>query len=288
MCIRDRSIIGLMARDGSIDFRGKRFTQSQVEPLKAWLDRLQKFGADGPARESRTWGLSDEQFKKVLLLLADPVTEPIDWRSPIRSIRSMKLPHEFRITYSEEVRPRLLKKPTQIGDAYPNVEGISKGTALAIVLAQYGMGFRPLSPSADKQLHLEIDNGSEATNLYPVGWKNSSPLPIALPALTKRVAVDVQDLPVENVVRQVADHLKIDALNSSFELRQAGRDPSIIKYTRRPDRISPIALMRVIGNTQKLGLVIRTDEVGRLFLWVTTKEEADAFSQRFRHITPGR
>lgn len=283
-------IIGLMNRQGAIDFRGKRFTQSQDKPLKEWLDNLQKFGADGPPRESRTWGLNDEQFKEVLQLLAEPVTEPVTWSTPLRSIESLKLPFEFRMTYSDEVRSRLLLKPKKIGDTFPDVKGFSKGTALAVVLAQYGLGFRPMASNDSKRqkYKLEVDVGDEGSNLYPVGWKNTRPITVALPALVKSVTVDVQELPVDNVVLQLSGHLKIPRVNSAFALNGKGRDTSVMRYTRRPDRISPSALMRVMGNTQKLGLVVRTDEIGRMFLWVTTKEEADAFSDRFRHITPGR
>lgn len=277
--------VGILNRDGSISFGRETFTLRDTQPLAEWLSQLERFGAAGPPNESATWGLSDEQFSAVLKLLGTPVADPIDLRSPVESIDSLKLSSLFRIAFTDAARTAAARRSAAAGTTNDYI-GLSKGSVLAAVLARNGLGFRPQADDRGN-FTLEVDVGGEADNLYPVGWKNTSPITLVVPELAKAIPVDLQDAPLESLIEVIAAKLKRPHFYSTWELSEAGMDVTRIKYTRKPDKLTLYSLIDIIGKTHHLGLSLRTDETGNIFLWVTTEAEAKAFRERFAHVKVG-
>ncbi|MGB4737859.1 MAG: hypothetical protein WBH50_06690, partial [Fuerstiella sp.] len=157
--------------------------------------------------------------------------------------------------------------------------------SLAIALSQFGLGFRPLANPAGGYF-IEIEVGGEGANLYPIGWVNQTPITVAVPALSKSVEVDLVDAELDGLIQLIANKLELRLLYSAAELKAAGRDVSTIKYTRKPGKLSPYSLMRILNQTHKIGMDLRTDEAGTIFLWVTTDDEYKAFKTRFANVRP--
>lgn len=286
-------IVGIMNRTGSISFTGRTFNTEQPEQLEAWLKKLEEFGAKGPPDESPTWGLSDDDFKRVLNLLAPAVTDPIDLRSADAAIKSLKLPAKFSVTFSEQADKRRLLPAAKMGDIPLNCKGLSKGTALAMTLAQFGLGFRPTNPADDRPRSsdeqgfvLEIHVGDEADNLYPIGWKPMAPIFNVIPAIGKTVPVDLEKADLHLIIELIAQKLEVPFAYAAWPLLREGRDISKTTYSRKPDKLSIDSLMRIVGRAHEIGLSLRTDEAGSVFLWVTTEANFEAFRQRFAHIRP--
>ena len=101
------------------------------------------------------------------------------------------------------------------------------------------------------------------------------------PAISKTITVELEDEPLDGLMKIIAQRLQVPLVYSGNALITAGRDVSRIRYSRRRDRISPFRLMSIMGSSQKLGMTIRTDEAGKVFLWVTTRENSTAFERRF-------
>ncbi|MFY9252977.1 MAG: hypothetical protein WAO83_05965 [Fuerstiella sp.] len=278
-------VVGILNRDGSISFRGHKFFVTDLEPMKVWLQRLEEFGADGPPSESPTWGLNVSQYTEVLKLLSKTVDEPVNMASPMQAIDSLKLPASFRYQFTDQAKKRAFLKPARIGSHPPDFSGLSKGTSLAIALSQFGLGFRPLANPAGGYF-IEIEVGGEGANLYPIGWVNQTPITVAVPALSKSVEVDLVDAELDGLIQLIANKLELRLLYSAAELKAAGRDVSTIKYTRKPGKLSPYSLMRILNQTHKIGMDLRTDEAGTIFLWVTTDDEYKAFKTRFANVRP--
>lgn len=274
-------VIGLLERQGAISFPGQTFVLTQEDALKAWLDKLEAFGAKGPPNEHPTWGLSEEQYAEVLKLLSGPVDGEVDFSNAMKVIESIRLPTEFKLKVTPAAAQRAFKSPEYIGDSRPDVSQYSKGTALAAALAHFGLGYRPLHNEGGKYF-IEIDVGGEIDNMYPVGWNNTAPLTSVVPNIAKPIPVDLEGVPVDSLIQVLSKTLELPLLYSSAALKNEAKDLSTIKYSRKPDKLSPYRLMNVLGSAQKIGLSVRTDEAGKSFLWVTTKTEFEAFKKRFR------
>ena len=276
-------IVGILNRDGSITFRGQRFQLNDLEPMKAWLAKLEKYGAAGPPNENPTWGLSEEQYSDLLKLLGKAVDVPVDLSGPMAAVDSLKLPAAFSYRFTDEARKLAFSKAAQIGDETIDFVGLSKGTSLAIALAQFGLGFRAL-PNPAGGFFIEIDAGGEDSNMYPIGWVNKTPITVAVPALAKSVPVDLVDAQLDGLIELIAQKLTLRHLYSAARLQAEGIDPTVIKYSRKPEKLSPYSLMRNIGNSYKIGMDLRTDEAGTIFLWITTESEYKAFRKRFANV----
>lgn len=282
-------LVGIMEADGAIVFQGRKYRLSQPAACLELFERLQTWGAAGPPSSSPTWGLTEAQFAAVTQLLSVKTETAVTLRTPMEAIDSLALPNIFRLQFTEAARERafaVLEDSEAVGQ---NLQGISKGTALAIALAQFGLGYRPQAGrEAGEGYILEVDVGDESSNLWPVGWKTKEALGTLLPALYRSIPVEVDDVEVSAFVQVIADKLGIPWYRSTSALQAARLDLTQLKYSRKPDKVSPSRLLILLGDKFQLGLDVRTDESGRCFLWVTTRADFLAFRQRFAHVVPGR
>lgn len=278
-------VIGMLNNDGTIRFPGKTFNQLKSNEVADWLTRLKMHGARGPVNEDASWGLDNDDFKVVLNLLAEKVEAPIKDQSVIFAIESLDLPKAFRVQFTPQARLKAARPATKIGGTFPDCSQLSKGSALAVVLAQFGLGFRPKKTDKGAFI-LEVDVGDEADNLYPIGWKNQAPITSVVKNLVKRFDVALDNQNVNLVIQLLAKKLELPFAYSSDVLIKNSKNPDELKYSRKSGKTSAYRLMESIEGKHALGLSFRTDEAGQVFLWVTTKENKKAFDQRFAHVKP--
>lgn len=271
--------VGILQTDGSLVFPGHRFVPTNLKPVEDWLLRLEMYGAAGPPNESPTWGLTDEQYATVLKQLSEAVDSPLNLRTPMDLIDSLKLPENCQVTFTDAGRKRAFPKNT-IARTTDRYNGLSKGSVLAAALTQFGLGFRPKRRKAGG-FRIEVDAGTESDNMFPVGWKNTAPITTVAPGLAKSVTVDLEGAELDALIQVIAERLEVPYFYSHFALLSNGIDVSALKYSRKPDRLSLFRLMDIVGKKHNMGLSLRTDEAGHLFLWVTTADEHKAFRQRF-------
>lgn len=278
-------VIGLLNNDGTIRFPGKTFSTLKPNDVADWLTRLKLYGARGPVDEDATWGLDNDDFKKVLNLLAAPAGRIVNDETVTAAIESLELPEAFRIQFTEKARLKAAKPASRIGDQSPDCSQLSKGSALAVVLAQFGLGFRPKKGGGGRYI-LEVDVGAEDDNLYPIGWKNEAPITVVVKNLVKRFDVSLEDQNANLVIQLLAQKLDLPFAFASDELIKASKNPDDLKYSRKSGKTSAYRLIESIEARHGLGISFRTDEAGQIFLWVTTKENEKAFDQRFAHVKP--
>lgn len=280
-------VVGVMESDGRIVFRNQRFMPSSPDSLRMFFTELQLYGAAGPPSVNPTWGLTDEQFKSVTRLLSAPVDSDIEFRSPVQAIESLKLPAVFHLQFTDAARDRSFEVRKNAVPAPDSLKGLSQGTALAIALSQYGLGFRPMVNPAGGYL-MEIDVGGESDNFWPVGWKSKEALITLLPSYYKAIPVDVDDdVELKALIDVIADKMQVEVHYSSAALTDAGLNVEELRYSRKPDRLSPARLLQIIGDKFNMGFDIRFDENGKSFLWVTTHTDSLAFRTRFAHVISG-
>jgi hypothetical protein len=280
-------VVGAFTPDGRLELGGRKFADSDIAQLQETLDEITLFGAGGPPSQSPTFGLTAKQFEVVTQLLTQPVESPVSLRSPVTAADGIGLPQQCRLTFTDAARSHVLKINVEPGQTSAEFAGLSKGTALAIALSQFGLGFRPLLNPAGGY-NIEVDVGGEDDNLWPVGWKTKDPINRALPAMFKAVNVSLEETEVAALTEVIANQMEIPHFYSSAELNQANIDVTSLIYNRRLDRISMARLMTLVGDHFKMGLDVRVAENGKFFLWVTTRGEYLAFRSRFSHIVPGK
>ena len=272
-----------MSSDGSIRIGRQKFTLDDANKLRSFLDELKDYGSGGPPERNPSWGMSEVQLMEIMKLLSEPVTDVVQLQSPIVAVESLGLPEGVKLTFADSARERALGRRPESAPEELDLNSCSKGTGMAIVLAQYGLGFRPQRIAANR-FELQINAGGETNNLWPVGWKSQETVASILPAYLKAIPVDVEDAEVSTLLGVVSERLKIPVFYSSFELTSAGKSLHDLTYTRKQDKIAPSRLLTSIGDKHKLGFDVRVDEGGKPFLWATTAAESAAFRARFAHV----
>ena len=279
-------IVGLVDRRSVLRLGEKEFRLGDVQPLKMFLEDLAKNGVEGPIRRRPTWGLSISQYETALKLLSTEVKNEIYLSSPVETVKALQLPPEFRVTWSGDAQEVALSQ--QHGTGVIDLRRVSTGTGLAIAMAQFGLGFRIMKEYRRSGFLLEVDVGNESGNLWPIGWKNKQSLTVVLPKLYKRVTVDLPDEKVAEVVELIADRIEVPHFVSRQRLLENDIDYGQVKYSAPFERRSPSGLLRSIGGRLKMGIEVRTDEAGQLFLWCTTADDQNAWKKRFAHVVPGK
>ena len=271
-----------MSADGSIRIGRQKFTLADANKLRTFLDELRDYGSGGPPERNPTWGMTEKQLLEVMKLLSEPIAE-VRLESPLVAVESLGLPEGVKLTFADSARERALGRRPESAPEELDLKGCSKGSGMAILLAQYGLGFRPQRIAANRY-ELQIDVGGETNNLWPAGWKTQETVAKVLPAYLKSIKVDVKDTEISTLLEVLSERLKIPVFQSSFELNSAGKNLDELTYSRDETKIAPSRLLTSIGDKLQLGFDVRVDEGGKLFLWATTAEESAAFRARFAHV----
>lgn len=272
-----------MSPDGSIRVGRQKFTLADSNKLRTVLDELRDYGSGGPPERNPTWGMSEKQLMEIMKLLGEPVAEVVQLQSPLASVESLGLPEGVKLTFADAARERALGSRPESAPVILDLKGCSKGSGMAIILAQYGLGFRPHRIAANR-FELQIDAGGETNNLWPTGWKTQETVARILPAYLKSIPVDVEDTEISALLEVLSERLKIPVFQSRFELVSAGKNLDELTYSRNEKKIAPSRLLTSIGDKLQLGFDVRVDEGGKLFLWATTADESAAFRARFAHV----
>ena len=279
-------VVGGMNPEGGLKFSGKNFTISERAELGKYLAELKDHGAGGMPAGNPRWGLTETQFQDFVKLISTPLENPVELSTAGGTVRSLGLPAELSVVFSESAFAVSLQARPESAPESLELTGVSQGTALAIVLAQYGLGFRPVLKKAGGYA-IEIEPGNESSNLWPGGWKTKESTADVVPAWLKSIPFDVEDADVASLVQAVAEKLAIPHFMGASALAMEKLDMAEITYSRT-GRLSPFGMLRALSDKFALGFDVRADEAGKVFLWTTTQKEATAFNQRFAHIRPAR
>ncbi|MCA9058163.1 MAG: hypothetical protein KDA85_06675 [Planctomycetaceae bacterium] len=281
---RDRRVVhvvGGLDRDGTISIGDQKFRITEMEQLKALLEEYARWGASGPLKERPHWGLDEEQLRTMMNQLNAPVGRPVELQSALTAADSIELPAQFRLTFTPAARARLAEFPPDPNAGSIEMNGLSKGTALALALAQFGLGFRPIM-APNGQVELQVDTGTEASNLWPIGWTSQESITTVVPSYSRNIDIDdLDNVAVTGLLQIIAERMKVPHYYSANELQAAGIDVESLTYSRKKSSISPFRLLTLVAATHKMGIDLRVDEAGKPFLWVTTSKESMAFRHRF-------
>ncbi len=274
-------VVGGMTPTGAITIGGRSYSIADKSALAKVLQNLKESGsseADGDPR----WSLSEQQFDEVRELMQVPMTGVVRISSLGPTLRSLGLPPDLPITYREDAYQKSLAAAPASAPDEIDLDGVSRGTALALLLAQYGLGFRPIM-TRDGGYAVEVAIGGEADGLWPVGWRTQESTPDLVPGYLRSIPFSLEDANVQTVLEAVAGHLELPLYEATFALAKADRVPDALVITR-DKKMAPFQMLLDVARIHELGFAVRADEAGRIFLWITTAEESAAFEERFAHV----
>jgi hypothetical protein len=269
--LREVYVVGKLERDGSLVFPGHKFAKSDSTSFEEWLRELKTYGAQGNPTGKALWGLNQDQFEAMDAALTTPVEQEVAGLAVDEALRALQLPakYPFRLSIAAE---KTLDAPgikQRLGKL--QLRGFSHGTALAMLLSQYGLGFRP-NRTPEGSLELVGLRTQDGQALWPVGWdvpEGTYPSAVA-PKLFQQTRVDLKDQKLIDVLEAIADRTGTPVRVDFASIASRDLDLDKILVNASGQHMTWSRLLANITSPSLLIPQIRTDEAKRPFVWVTS------------------
>jgi hypothetical protein len=271
--LREVSIVGRLEMNGSLTFEGRKFRPDESVALGEWLNELKTYGAQGSPRGKALWGLSNDQFDAVFRALGKPVESDVAEQPLDEALRGLALPEAYplRLSYAAS---RIVSAAPRSKSRLP-LRGFSQGTALALLLSQYGLGFRPERTPAGK-IELVVQPADDSQTMWPLGWENlegSSPVTIA-PKLFTQTLVELKDQKLGDVLDAIGQKTNTPVLLDYVKIEARGLDVNSVSVNVEKRRYAWASLLTRITSPSFLTIRICCDEARKPFVWVTPLKNA--------------
>ena len=278
--LRQVKATGLLERDGSIIFDNRRFRQSQTAPLAEWIRELKTYGAQGNDEGKPGFGLTRAQFDLVFQTLASKVVHNPAGLELSEALAAVGLPASLPLRMTpaalEQLKRDVTRRPAPDGLA-----GLSRGTVVAILLNEAGLGFRP-GRTPEGSLELRVSPVSKETAAWPIGWPLERPPISSMPKFVELVPVEFSDVKLTDVIHAISvqtelpiliDHRRAFDANIQIGELKVNQEYRKMTWSGLLDRVTFPNLMRELLQ----------DEAGTPFVFVTTRTVAQ-LNERAKQI----
>lgn len=267
--LRFVTVVGKLDRSGELVFADRRYSRSDIARLGEWLRELDTFGAQGSPKGKPLWGLSREQFDAIYRALAEPLSHEVADLPLNAALAGFAVPREYPVRISAAASQWLKNEQSVPQRVRQEVKGFSKGTALALVLNNFGLGFRPQrTPSGG--LELVIDPLKSADEFWHVGWEPQERPIDTSPKLFEMVPVQLDDVRLVEVLDTVSAHTGLPIRYDDYRLAVYDIDLENLRVSYPARRTAWFIVLRGLTNPVKLSHELRIDEQGRPFIWIST------------------
>lgn len=267
--LRQVKAVGQLQRDGTLFFPGKVFRASDGPKLKEWIDELKTYGAQGAPEGQPLWGLDEVQFQALYTSLAAKVEPKVHGLSFDEALARLPLNEKYPLRISTASRAWLQQEYETVPPVRQFLRGMSTGTALAVLLNDYGLGFRPLR-TPEGAIEIAVDPLKQTTDVWPIGWDLKLSRAETAPTLFQLIPIALDDALLVDVLDAVAVKTEIPILTDHYRIEGSGIDLSRLKVSYPSRKSSWSLLLRAVTNPHKLTRRIRIDEQGQPFVWITT------------------
>lgn len=270
--LRTVTVIGRLERDGRIVVKDKTFRPSDAARFREWIRQLQVYGAKGSPEGQVLWGLDQAQFARIYAALSPPLRVDPSGLELEAVLARFELPAEYPLRFSTTAKTWLEREFPRERPVRQPVAGLSHGSALAIVLNDFGLGFRPLR-TPEGTVELVVDPLETAGDVWPVGWE-LKPLEERkkAPKMFELVPVELDDVKLLDVFAAIAVKTETPILLDRYRISAAGIDLDKARASYPSGQVAWSLLVKRLANAVKLTREMKMDEAGKAFLWIAPLE----------------
>jgi len=266
--IRKVTVRGVLDRDGKIIFPQRKYSLADTKPLKEWIRELETYGAQGSPEGQPLFGLNQSQFARVYAELSQVAESEVKGLSLEEAVQKLKFNKSYGVRFADSAEQFLKKTPQQC-KLRQEYKGFSKGLALASMLNEYGLGFRP-TRTPEGNLEFLVRPIEVSKDRWPIGWPLKVSNLKAAPKLYKIVPVQLDKIPLQDVLEAASVASGVTILADYYNIAKEGVDIEKQAVSYPAKRTSWSLLLKGITNPLKLTRRVLVDENGTPFVWVTT------------------
>ncbi len=266
--LRTVLIAGRIDRRGALVFKGRTFQPGEERALRDWLDELETYGAQGnPAGQPR-WGLTSEQFQSLFESLAADVSIELEGQPLVDAVRTLGFGTDIPIRVSEAAAGKWASGQNPL-IVRQDVRGLTRGSALALLLNDHGLCFRPLRTPGGA-IDLVILDRAATPDPWPIGWEPRPDVPRSdyAPGLFAFDLIGFLDRPVTETLAEARKRAGCPIVIDLPGVARKDIDLSQRTFGLSQKKTAWILVLQpALGGT---GLVpqIRVDEAGRGFVLI--------------------
>ncbi len=277
--LREVTVVGRLDMNGSLIFEGHKFKSNESSALTEWLNEIKAYGAQGSPRGKALWGLSSDQFDALFRALGSPVEQEVADQPLDDALRGLGLPERYPLRLSYAAKQIVATAPRS--KSRLQLRGFSQGSALALLLSQCGLGFRPERTPAGK-IELVALPADDSQSLWPTGWEHlegTSPVQVA-PKLYEQTLVELKDQKLGDVLEAIGQKTNTPVLLDYLKIEARGLDVGSVSVTVEKRRYAWVSLLTRITSPSFLSIKVCCDEARKPFVWVTTLKNAGTLRRR--------
>lgn len=264
------NIVADLEPSGKLMIGKKSFMLDEFEQFQQWINDIETFGAQGRPEGEPNWGLTAAQYDVILGLLSPVVEQNTAGLSITDALKSWDNIPNLPLTFSATARAQLLNAPT-LPIIQQNVKGISKGSALSIVLSELNLRFYPRR-TPEGAIHLMIETPEQIVEAWPIGYNleamGTTRLKAA-PSLLKIQTFDFEKKPIRLQWQETGASTGVPIFVDETSIREVGINLDQITISQNYQKLSSSLLLKKISIANKLDTELLLDEGGHPFVWVT-------------------
>jgi hypothetical protein len=278
--VRRITVVGVLDGTGKIQFPDVSFTMADQVEFQKWFAELERYGVQGNPDGQTNWGLDEAQLIELLGHLGQPITAEVKGL-PLRQVLD-ELPFPEVMTL-REIAPSNERTTSIDAQSAPitapgldrnavvvhEVQGLSLGTGLAVLLSEQGLGFQPLrNPDGSTDLQI-IPLGGERKP-WPIGWDigDQTPRDQLFPTLFEFFPINIEDVSLSQTLSEISKRSEVPILVDYRECAAREIDLTQLRVTVVEPQSAWGLVIRRIVTQAKLTFDYRLDEADRPFIWI--------------------
>lgn len=268
--LRTVKVVGRLDPRGKVMFVDRAYTPADREKVKEWIEELKIYGAQGTPEGKPTWGLNKVQFEALFESLSKPTVGSYEGQSVGEVLAGEDWKGEgsypLRLQTSAEA---VITAPATEHRMRINPVGLSRGTALAALLEDAGLGFRPQrNPSG--QIELRVYPLSTITDAWPIGWPPDpvQPRNEIAPGYFKNGQVDFEGQPLTVVLAACSERAGIPILIDYPKCEAKNIHPAEALVGHPKKTLAYALVVNKVVHQARLTAPLKLDEAGKAFVHV--------------------
>jgi hypothetical protein len=264
------AVVGIV-KSGKLHLPGGKFTIRQTAAIRNHLQKLRDDGAEVTMADKVAFGLTAKQLISVHDQLGAKIRSSTKGQNTGEIANSLLQQSGYTLSIDRATRTVISNSQSKLD---VELEGFTLGTGIALALRKMGLALEPIRPQGN-DIQLLIRTADEKVKNWPVGWPIEESLKKAAPKLYVKVDIRAQETPLLDLLSAIEGRMEFPFFYDHAKIAANEIDLKETKVTFvRPGKKSSYdtVIDKVLNQCKpKLKAELRIDEVGKRFLWITTR-----------------
>jgi hypothetical protein len=256
-------VLGIINRRGELLLPDGRFTQGDAAQLKKHFADLPEVVEEAAIERGR-FGLTKPGFEALFQDFSAPAPSSTKGK-PLAEViavasRGLKTPLEI----DAAARAAINAAPPLDAE----LEGMSRGTALALAFRLAGLAMVPAEPRGQPVTLRVVPEGKNVQG-WPAGWQPAKVGRVVAPAMYRFTVIEIEGYTLARALAALEPHMTVPLVFDQRVLTARKIDPATVNVKLPKGKIYIRRAVERILSQGRLSGELRVDEADRLFYWIT-------------------